>query len=484
MRDTSRRSETGNESSNESLLRADISSACPVQSASRAPSRKRAILLSAAALAMTALLLAAFVGNFERSKRTGAKRAGKSFLSMANSYSKQKLSETDESSPTTYCLNGNGYSKPLMGSIEVSRVDGLDDNDYYYLSIQGTTGHHLTAILEGSDGYQKTWNNYGSIWAGEIHKQKVRGVDVVDYLQVQDQMTGETAWFRFPCGDGAIDGIQHADTKEEAPNALCFANNSAGYRKEIMSEISLSKVNGINSDCYYLSVQGPVGHKLTAILEGSDGYHRHWVDYGAIWSSCVHQNDGTGSRPASQDFLQVQDEVTGEVQYFEWPCRGAQDASADGLALEFPPQCAQRETGLGFHKGTCFAEGATEGCALCITGDGLCKPLLGSTTVKKVDGMAGMDEFYFLYIMGDSGHPIKAILTGSDGYTRKWQNYGQLWADNVYKPGKGGRPADAVDHLQVQDSITGEISFFQFPCVDGASAPPRPRAPAPAPRAP
>jgi hypothetical protein len=65
MRDTSRRSETGNESSNESMLRADISSACPVQSASRAPSRKRAILLSAAALAMTALLLAAFVGNFE-----------------------------------------------------------------------------------------------------------------------------------------------------------------------------------------------------------------------------------------------------------------------------------------------------------------------------------------------------------------------------------------------------------------------------------
>jgi hypothetical protein len=85
---------------------------------------------------------------FQRSKRTGTKRAGKAFLSMANSYSKQKLSETDESSPTTYCLNGNGYSKPLMGSIEVSRVDGVDDNDYYYLSIQGMPGHHLTAILE------------------------------------------------------------------------------------------------------------------------------------------------------------------------------------------------------------------------------------------------------------------------------------------------------------------------------------------------
>jgi hypothetical protein len=25
----------------------------------------------------------------------------------------------------------------------------------------------------------------------------------------------------------------------------------------------------------------------------------------------------------------------------------------------------------------------------------------------------------------------QAILDGSDGYTRKWENYGQLWADNV-----------------------------------------------------
>ena len=67
---------------------------------------------------------------------------------MAKAFSKQKLAQQDSETPTTYCLNGNGYVKPLLGSIEVSRVDGLDDNDYYYLSIQATTGHHITAILE------------------------------------------------------------------------------------------------------------------------------------------------------------------------------------------------------------------------------------------------------------------------------------------------------------------------------------------------
>lgn len=67
---------------------------------------------------------------------------------MANSFAKQKLSQSDSGAPTTYCLNGNGYAKPLLGTIEVTRVDGLDENDYYYLSIQGTPGHHLTAIIE------------------------------------------------------------------------------------------------------------------------------------------------------------------------------------------------------------------------------------------------------------------------------------------------------------------------------------------------
>lgn len=70
---------------------------------------------------------------------------------MAQSFAtqKQKLSDSPsgEPAPTTYCLDGNGFAKPVMGSIAVSRVDGVD-NDYYYLAIAGDAGHHLTAILE------------------------------------------------------------------------------------------------------------------------------------------------------------------------------------------------------------------------------------------------------------------------------------------------------------------------------------------------
>jgi hypothetical protein len=86
---------------------------------------------------------------------------------------------------------------------------------------------------------------------------KIRDLDKM--FQVQDQITGETAWFRFPCGDGAIDGNPPGPASGDIPDALCFANNSAGYRKQTMSEISLSKVNGLSADCYYLSVQGPAG---------------------------------------------------------------------------------------------------------------------------------------------------------------------------------------------------------------------------------
>ena len=70
---------------------------------------------------------------------------------MAQSYEKQQLKE-EESTPTTYCLNGDGFAKPVMGSISVSRVDGIDDNNYFYLSIEGTPGHHLTAIIEVTAG--------------------------------------------------------------------------------------------------------------------------------------------------------------------------------------------------------------------------------------------------------------------------------------------------------------------------------------------
>jgi hypothetical protein len=77
-------------------------------------------------------------------------------------------------------------------------------DQYYYLSIMGDVGHEIRAILEGSDGYHNTWTNFGSIWTDQIHNEKARSSGIVDYLQVQDLQTGETAYFRFPCGEGAV----------------------------------------------------------------------------------------------------------------------------------------------------------------------------------------------------------------------------------------------------------------------------------------
>jgi hypothetical protein len=68
----------------------------------------------------------------------------------------------------------------------------------------GEVGHEIRAVLEGSDGYHNSWTNFGSIWTDKIHNEKARSSGIVDYLQVQDLQTGEIAYFRFPCGDGAL----------------------------------------------------------------------------------------------------------------------------------------------------------------------------------------------------------------------------------------------------------------------------------------
>jgi hypothetical protein len=64
MWDSSRRAETHRESSNEALLRAELSSACPVQTQSRSPARRR-VFMSAAALAITALLIVALASSMQ-----------------------------------------------------------------------------------------------------------------------------------------------------------------------------------------------------------------------------------------------------------------------------------------------------------------------------------------------------------------------------------------------------------------------------------
>jgi hypothetical protein len=48
-------------------------------------------------------------------------------------------------------------------------------------------------------------------------------------------------------------------------------------------------------------------------MQGSDGYHRHWKGYGQIYTGPIHEGKYGG-----KDYLQIQDLVTGEVEYFRF----------------------------------------------------------------------------------------------------------------------------------------------------------------------
>jgi len=400
----------------------------------------------------------------------GAARSAASpgFLAMNEAFEKMEHMKQSDGAPKTYCLESDGFSKPAGSSLSVSRINGVGHRDnYYYLSVMGEVGHKIRAILEGSDGYHRSWEGYGSVWTDKIHNTKARGEKVVDYLQLQDLTNGEIAYFRFPCGEGSRK--LNMNKKEDMPEAQCFTRGGDGYRKTPGGSLSVSKVNGVGShkSCYYLSVTGEVGHKITAILEGSDGYHRHWDGIGTIWSDCVHQSNGNSDRGQTHDFLQLQDETTGEVGYFEWPCRSQKGyMSAASGEQDFPPLCERRHAGLGHSQAVCHGGGPGVMCSLCIEKQGYCKATGGSLSVSKIDGMGSMDNYYYLSIMGDVGHSIRAVLQGSDGYNNDWTNYGSIWTDKIHKPGHGGRPADAIDHLQLQDMSTGEVSFVQFPCAE------------------
>ena len=47
--------------------------------------------------------------------------------------------------------------------------------------------------------------------------------------------------------------------------------------------------------------------------QGSDGYHRHWKGYGQIYTGPIHEGNY-----GQKDYLQIQDLVTGEVEYFRF----------------------------------------------------------------------------------------------------------------------------------------------------------------------
>ena len=170
--------------------------------------RWAAALGATIAAAMALVLVASTVGGGMRAAVPGVAgatgQARPIFAATAAAFVTQCLQDPKN----VWCLDGEGYAKPTGGSLSVSRVHGLGNQDnYYYLNVGGEVGHQIRVLLEGSDGYHKSWDGYGSVFSGPIHNQKARGSTVVDYLQVQDLQSGEIHYLRFPCGDGAIDAM-------------------------------------------------------------------------------------------------------------------------------------------------------------------------------------------------------------------------------------------------------------------------------------
>mmetsp|Transcript_62187 Transcript_62187/g.166883 ORF Transcript_62187/g.166883 Transcript_62187/m.166883 type:complete len:193 (+) Transcript_62187:40-618(+) len=111
---------------------------------------------------------------------------------------------------------------------------------------------------------------------------------------------------------GASDFIKSSDLGDyvdaiigPAPSGL----TEGGYKKR--GSIAVSKIDA--SGFYYLNIEGEPGHAIKCILQGSDGYHRHWKGYGQIYTGPIHEGNY-----GQKDYLQIQDLVTGEVEYFRF----------------------------------------------------------------------------------------------------------------------------------------------------------------------
>merc|ERR1719263_1855617 len=81
-----------------------------------------------------------------------------------------------------------------------------------------------------------------------------------------------------------------------APSGL----TDGGYKKR--GSLAVSKIDA--AGFYYLNIEGEPGHALKCILQGSDGYHRHWKGYGQIYTGPIHEGKYGG-----KDYLQIQDLV-------------------------------------------------------------------------------------------------------------------------------------------------------------------------------
>jgi hypothetical protein len=65
---------------------------------------------------------------------------------------------------------------------------------FYYINLDGVSNHHIKLIMQGTDGYNREYEGYGSIYTGPIYDGD-HGVR--DYFEVQDLVSGDVEFFRF-----------------------------------------------------------------------------------------------------------------------------------------------------------------------------------------------------------------------------------------------------------------------------------------------
>jgi len=65
---------------------------------------------------------------------------------------------------------------------------------FYYINLEGVSNHHIKLIMQGTDGYNREYEGYGSIYTGPIY---AGDHGVRDYFEVQDLVNGDVEFFRF-----------------------------------------------------------------------------------------------------------------------------------------------------------------------------------------------------------------------------------------------------------------------------------------------
>ena len=89
--------------------------------------------------------------------------------------------------PTT--LDRKGVERE--GSFTMAKIhSGM----FYYINLDGISNHHIKLIMQGTDGYNREYEGYGSIYTGPIYDGD-HGVR--DYFEIQDLVTGDVEFFRF-----------------------------------------------------------------------------------------------------------------------------------------------------------------------------------------------------------------------------------------------------------------------------------------------